>query len=148
MIECLNQQGDPTGYKIPVRKYFGKIIHNLQFRTWNTFLYFHFSHSRTSLYISQVLICQPPCWISVSAMPNNHLLAVKRFPGRLSKTRTDGIPLGVLPALCFSKYWHFCGKQIQILFLPNHLGNPEGLEMCRAIELGKYTCHWIKKDIH
>lgn len=66
------------------------------------------------VYISQFLICKPPCWISVSAMPNNHLLAVKRLSGRLSKTRTDGIPLGVLPPRCCSKYWHFCRKQIQV----------------------------------
>lgn len=101
-------------------KHFGK-VNNHYFNGFRNeaFLHFQFSHSTASLYISQFLLCKPPCWISLTVMPNNHPLAVKRFSNRLSKSRTDGVPVGVLPPLCFSKYWHFCRKQIQVLFLPN-----------------------------
>ena len=81
-------------------------------------------------------------------MPSNHLLAVKWFSGRLSKTRTDGIPWGYSQLFVLANIDTFVGNRSRYCFFLTHLGNPEGLERYRAAELGKCTCHWIKKDIH
>ena len=77
----------------------------------------------------------------MSVMPSNHLLAVKWFSGRLSKTRTDGIPWGYSQLVVLANIDTSVGNRSRYCFFLTHLGNPEGLERYRAAELGKCTCH-------
>ena len=77
----------------------------------------------------------------MSVMPSNHLLAVKWLSGRLSKTRTDGIPWGYSQLFVLANIDTSVGNKSRYCFFLTHLGNPEGLERYRAAELGKCTCH-------
>lgn len=95
-----------------------------------------------------------PLFTSASFSSESHLvefqclLAVKWFSGRLSKTRTDGIPWGYSQLFVLANIDTSVGNRSRYRFFLTHPGNPEGLERYRAAELGKCTCHWIKTDIH
>lgn len=95
-----------------------------------------------------------PLFTSASFSSESHLvefqclLAVKWFSGRLSKTRTDGIPWGYSQLFVLANIDTSVGNRSRYRFFLTHLGNPEGLERYRAAELEKCTCHWIKTDIH
>lgn len=132
--ECFNQLGDPADSKIPMGNI---LVNNPYFRVSNM--------NHISILCS--LPIAKPLFTSASFSSESHLvefqclLAVKWFSGRLSKTRTDGIPWGYSQLFVLANIDTSVGNRSRYCFFLTHLGSPEGLERYRAAELGKCTCH-------